>query len=151
MVQGSLDGIKRKTERLHCADAPERNAGYQNGDSGVGEEAGRVVGGCSARCGSASYTEGSEMIGLISVGDRVRVIDRMAGHYGQVGVVEKVEPSQCSIRMPDGRLILRSTYIERVAPDGQADPWSADAEAGFLLGILLTVMVVAILWWVHRQ
>lgn len=86
------------------------------------------------------------MIGLISVGDRVRVIDRMAGHYGQVGVVEKVEPSQCAIRMPDGRLILRSTYIERVADP----PMIVIAMSGIITGWAITHVMVALVEWASR-
>lgn len=81
------------------------------------------------------------MIGLLNIGDRVRVIDRVAGHYGQIGVVEKVEASQCSIRMPDGKLILRSTYIERI-PIVKSGIWVAIA-GGALGGLLVFVIRAA--------
>lgn len=85
------------------------------------------------------------MIGLLNIGDRVRVIDRVAGHYGQIGVVEKVEASQCSIRMPDGKLILRSTYIERIPAlklSACTSPWVAIA--GGALGGLLVFLIRAV-------
>lgn len=81
------------------------------------------------------------MIGLLNIGDRVRVIDRVAGHYGQIGVVEKVEASQCSIRMPDGKLILRSTYIEKLPGNREMVVWVG----GMLVGILIAYFT----YWVH--
>lgn len=71
------------------------------------------------------------------------MIDRVAGHYGQIGVVEKVEASQCSIRMPDGKLILRSTYIERVNSDSA---WPCGLLVAFILG---WIVLAAVQFYLH--
>lgn len=85
----------------------------------------------------SSHRNKAKMIGLLNIGDRVRVIDRVAGHYGQIGVVEKVEASQCSIRMPDGRLILRSTYIERIL----APAFGAGFFWGFVAAVCVCILI----------
>ena len=63
---------------------------------------------------AAKEAGGGEMIGLVNVGDHLRIRDGCSGDDGQIGVVTRVELQAVKLRLPCGREIRRSWGLERV-------------------------------------
>jgi len=54
------------------------------------------------------------MIGLINLGDRLRIRDGCSGDDRKIGVVTRVELQAVKLKLPCGREIRRSWGLERV-------------------------------------
>ena len=54
------------------------------------------------------------MIGLVEVGETLRITDKCSGDCGQTGIVDRVENGGVRIVLADGCKVRRSWGVERV-------------------------------------
>ncbi len=59
------------------------------------------------------------MIGLVSVGDRLRITDKCSSDYTKIGTVDRVEVTGIRLVLDDGRKVRRSWGVEWVEEDGR--------------------------------